>query len=201
MPTSIGKLYLPPYSPDLNPIEQVFATLEVLLRTAAAQSVETLWRNIGRLIDGCDLDDGRQHPLEVGNRDARAVQGDDRANLCPAGRPTAGSSRCHRCTPGRGCTDIGTADPSNADSASVGVQRIFNVPILRSKSLSVRYKGVAAISCVPNSGCAATHRYLSAAAELVCDVVRTMEEAIVLQQRNERSLQTLPLTRTRSRNQ
>jgi len=35
-------LYLPPYSPDLNPIEQVFAKLKALLRKAAARTFETL---------------------------------------------------------------------------------------------------------------------------------------------------------------
>jgi transposase len=44
-------LYLPPYSPDLNPIEQVFAKLKGLLRSAAARSVEALWRIIGQLLD------------------------------------------------------------------------------------------------------------------------------------------------------
>jgi len=43
-------LYLPPYSPDLNPIEQAFAKLKALLRKAAARAIETLWRLIGRLI-------------------------------------------------------------------------------------------------------------------------------------------------------
>ena len=43
-------LYLPPYSPDLNPIEQVFAKLKALLRKAAARSIESLWKLIGRLI-------------------------------------------------------------------------------------------------------------------------------------------------------
>lgn len=43
-------LYLPAYSPDLNPIEQFFAKLKSLLRKAAARSVETLWRLIGRII-------------------------------------------------------------------------------------------------------------------------------------------------------
>ena len=36
-------LLLPPYSPDLNPIEQLFAKLKALLRKAAARTVETLW--------------------------------------------------------------------------------------------------------------------------------------------------------------
>ncbi len=44
-------LYLPPYSPDLNPIEQAFAKLEALLRKAAERSVTALWQRIGYLIE------------------------------------------------------------------------------------------------------------------------------------------------------
>jgi len=44
-------LFLPPYSPDLNPIEQVFAKLKHLLRKAAERSVETTWRRIGTLLN------------------------------------------------------------------------------------------------------------------------------------------------------
>ena len=44
-------LFLPPYSPDLNPIEQVFAKLKTLLRKAAERSVEATWRRIGSLLD------------------------------------------------------------------------------------------------------------------------------------------------------
>lgn len=44
-------LFLPPYSPDLNPIEQVFAKLKTLLRKANARSVEAVWRRIGSLLD------------------------------------------------------------------------------------------------------------------------------------------------------
>lgn len=40
-------IYLLPYSPDLNPIEQAFAKLKALLRKAAARSVEALWKVIG----------------------------------------------------------------------------------------------------------------------------------------------------------
>jgi transposase len=46
-------LYLPPYSPDLNPIEQLFAKLKALLRKAAARTKEELWSTIGRLLDAC----------------------------------------------------------------------------------------------------------------------------------------------------
>jgi transposase len=43
--------YLPPYSPDLNPIELAFAKLKALLRRAAARSVEVLWHTLGQLLD------------------------------------------------------------------------------------------------------------------------------------------------------
>jgi len=43
-------LFLPPYSPDLNPIEQVFAKLKHLLRKAAERTVEATWRRIGSLL-------------------------------------------------------------------------------------------------------------------------------------------------------
>jgi transposase len=44
-------VYLPPYSPDFNPIENAFAKLKALLRKAAERTVEGLWQAIGRLID------------------------------------------------------------------------------------------------------------------------------------------------------
>jgi transposase len=44
-------LYLPPYSPDLNPIEQLFAKLKALLRTAATRTVDALWHAIGRALE------------------------------------------------------------------------------------------------------------------------------------------------------
>lgn len=44
-------LYLPPYSPDFNPIEKAFAKLKALLRRAAERTVDGLWRAIGRLVD------------------------------------------------------------------------------------------------------------------------------------------------------
>ena len=44
-------LYLPPHSPDFNPIENAFAKLKALLQKAAERTVEGLWAAIGRLID------------------------------------------------------------------------------------------------------------------------------------------------------
>ena len=43
--------YLPPYSPDFNPIEQAFSKLKRLLRSAAERTVEGLWSMIGQLLD------------------------------------------------------------------------------------------------------------------------------------------------------
>jgi transposase len=43
--------FLPPYSPDLNPIEQVFAKLKTLLRKAGERTVEATWKRIGALLD------------------------------------------------------------------------------------------------------------------------------------------------------
>jgi transposase len=44
-------VFLPPYSPDFNPIENAFAKLKALLRAAAERTVEALWTTIGSLID------------------------------------------------------------------------------------------------------------------------------------------------------
>lgn len=44
-------LFLPPYSPDLNPIEQLFSKLKHLLRKAAERTHELTWRRIGALLD------------------------------------------------------------------------------------------------------------------------------------------------------
>lgn len=52
--------FLPPYSPDLNPIEQVFAKLKHLLRKAAERTVEATWQRIGILL-------GRFSPNECAN--------------------------------------------------------------------------------------------------------------------------------------
>ena len=43
--------YLPPYSPDFNPIENAFAKLKALLRKAAERTVDGLWQAIGRFVD------------------------------------------------------------------------------------------------------------------------------------------------------
>jgi len=44
-------IYLPPYSPDFNPIEQAFAKFKWLLKSAAERTVEALWTTCGKLLD------------------------------------------------------------------------------------------------------------------------------------------------------
>jgi transposase len=58
-------LFLPPYSPDFNPIENAFAKLKALLRAAAERTVDALWTTIGSLI-------GRFTPDECANYFAAA---------------------------------------------------------------------------------------------------------------------------------
>ena len=43
-------VFLPPYSPDLNPIEQVFAKLKHLMRKAQERTIEATWQRIGTLL-------------------------------------------------------------------------------------------------------------------------------------------------------
>jgi transposase len=58
-------LFLPPYSPDFNPIENAFARLKAMLRKAAERTVEGLWSAIGRIV-------GSFSPAECANYFAAA---------------------------------------------------------------------------------------------------------------------------------
>ena len=49
--TGAKLLFLPPYSPDFNPIENAFSKLKALLRKAAARTVDGLWRAVASAID------------------------------------------------------------------------------------------------------------------------------------------------------
>ena len=49
--TGARLLFLPAYSPDLNPIEQLFAKLKHLLRKACVRTVEATWKHIGEILD------------------------------------------------------------------------------------------------------------------------------------------------------
>jgi transposase len=61
-----GLLYLPPYSPDLNPIEQAFAKLKALLRAKALRTVEALWNALGNLVACFSADECRNYLRHAG---------------------------------------------------------------------------------------------------------------------------------------
>lgn len=50
-------LYLPAYSPDLNPIEQLFAKLKAVLRAKALRTVDALWAALGKISDAITPDE------------------------------------------------------------------------------------------------------------------------------------------------
>jgi transposase len=54
-------VYLPPYSPDLNPIELAFAKLKTLLRSAGRRTVEGLWDFLGQCLDAFGPDECRNY--------------------------------------------------------------------------------------------------------------------------------------------
>jgi len=60
--------YLPPYSPDFNPIEQLFAKLKALLRKAATRTVEALWAAVAAALVSLSPDECRNYLAHAGYR-------------------------------------------------------------------------------------------------------------------------------------
>jgi transposase len=58
--------FLPPYSPDLNPIEQVFSKLKTLLRKAGERTVQATWKRIGSLLDAFEPEECRNYLTAAG---------------------------------------------------------------------------------------------------------------------------------------
>ena len=59
-------MFLPAYSPDLNPIEQVFAKLKQLLRSAEPRDRETLWQTIGKSLGKFTAEECRNYLVNAG---------------------------------------------------------------------------------------------------------------------------------------
>jgi transposase len=59
-------LFLPPYSPDLNPIEMMFAKLKTLLRRADERSIAAVWHRIGDLLDAFSPSECRSYLRHAG---------------------------------------------------------------------------------------------------------------------------------------
>src|ERR1700709_2163718 len=62
-------LYLPPYSPEFNPIEQAFAKLKALLRSAAARTVSDLWAAIHKAFTRFSPEESRNYFTAAGYED------------------------------------------------------------------------------------------------------------------------------------
>lgn len=58
--------FLPPYSPDLNPIEQVFAKLKQLMRAAAMRTVDATWKAAGQILKKFNTDECRNYLVNAG---------------------------------------------------------------------------------------------------------------------------------------
>ena len=59
-------LFLPAYSPDLNPIEQLFAKIKAHLRKVEARTFDALWRAIGDICDGLEAEECRNYFTAAG---------------------------------------------------------------------------------------------------------------------------------------
>ena len=59
-------LYLPPYSPDFNPIELAFSKLKSLLRKAGKRTVDGLWEFLGQALDAFAPDECRNYMRHCG---------------------------------------------------------------------------------------------------------------------------------------
>jgi hypothetical protein len=76
-------VFLPPFSPDFNPIEKAFAKLKAILRNAAERTVDALWNTIGRIV-------GLFSPQECANYFAACGYDADLVESALRFRPAAG---------------------------------------------------------------------------------------------------------------
>ena len=64
--TGARLLFLPPYSPDLNPIEQVFAKLKHLMRKAKERTVDATWKRTGSLLESFKPNECQNYLVNAG---------------------------------------------------------------------------------------------------------------------------------------
>ena len=58
--------FLPPYSPDLNPIEQVFSKLKHMLRKAKQRTIDTVWKAVGKILQSIPPQECRNYFVNAG---------------------------------------------------------------------------------------------------------------------------------------
>ena len=117
--------YLPPYSPDLNPIEQFFSKLKALLRKAAARTIDTLWKVIGLCLTDFAPRECAAYLTNSGYSRRRSGQGWSKGAVAAVRRDQPGG-RAHRPRGrprgGRGPLYEGRARPQSGPYALVGLQ-------------------------------------------------------------------------------
>lgn len=59
-------LYLPPYSPDFNPIENAFSKIKAMLRKASERTIDGLWNAIGQIIDTISPSEAENYFIAAG---------------------------------------------------------------------------------------------------------------------------------------
>jgi transposase len=64
--TGARLFFLPPYSPDLNPIEQVFAKIKHLLRKAKQRTITTVWKTIGQILNAFSAEECQNYFINAG---------------------------------------------------------------------------------------------------------------------------------------
>jgi transposase len=104
-------LYLPPYSPDLNPIELAFSKLKRALRSAAARTVDGLWNTIASLLDRFTPAECAAIMGTAGSWKRCAAAG--LSQMAPV-RPSGGPGQ-HHAAPAAGAQML-RADPQSLDS-------------------------------------------------------------------------------------
>jgi hypothetical protein len=135
--------FLPAYSPDLNPIEQVFAKLKALLRAMALRSVAALWDALGSVV-GCVSPRNAKTSSGtpgISSQDANALAHHER---CPsvaalAGAPQAVVPIDEEAAPSFACSVARAA--STADQLAAGIPALRRIPVSAETSGSVRRTG------------------------------------------------------------
>ena len=64
--TGARLFFLPPYSPDLNPIEQAFAKIKHLLRKAKQRTITTVWQTIGQILNAFSPEECQNYFINAG---------------------------------------------------------------------------------------------------------------------------------------
>ena len=109
--------YLPPYSPDLNPIEQAFAKIKHWMRSAQKRTIEDAWRHIGSLVETIDPTECKNYFANAGYASVKKLKRssvDDEDDANPAGNlediGVSAQFRAHHRHPATICANFRTSN-------------------------------------------------------------------------------------------